>query len=96
MSLYVEDMKFKLFLKTNDLHAAKIWTQKSKKKRFIKLFTNVQYTSPWLHGTHRNGIHFLPISNKYIGIMVFKASVIRVFRASTDIGSVRTETKTFA
>ena len=28
-------------------------------KRFIKLFTNVQYASPWLRGTHRNGIPFL-------------------------------------
>ena len=28
-------------------------------KRFITLFTNVQYASPWLHGTHQNGIPFL-------------------------------------
>ena len=32
--------------------------QKSK-KHFIKLFTNVQYASPWLHSTHQNGIPFL-------------------------------------
>jgi len=28
-------------------------------KRFIKLFTNIQYASNWLHGTHQNGIPFL-------------------------------------
>ena len=28
-------------------------------KRFVKLFSNIQYASLWLHGTHRNGISFL-------------------------------------
>ena len=30
-----------------------------RKKGFIKLFTNVQHASPWLHGTHQNSIPFL-------------------------------------
>ena len=49
------------FLKTNDLKFTqqKFKLKNQRNKRFIKLFTNVQYISPWLHGTHRNGIPFL-------------------------------------
>ena len=49
------------FLKTNDLKFTqqKFELKNQRNKRFIILFTNVQYTSPWLHGTHRNGIPFL-------------------------------------
>ena len=56
-------MKTKLFflLKTNVLKFTqqKFERKNQRNKRFIKLFTNVQYASPWLHGTHRNGIPFL-------------------------------------
>ena len=51
-------MKTKLFLlKTNVLKFTeqKFERKNQRNKRFIKLFTNVQYASPWLHGTHRNG-----------------------------------------
>ena len=51
------------FLKTNGLKFTqqKFELKNQRNKRFIKLFTNIQYTdtSPWLHGTHRNGILFL-------------------------------------
>ena len=50
-----------IFLKTSDLKFTqpKFELKNQRNKRFIKLFTNVQYTSPWLHGTHRNCIPFL-------------------------------------
>ena len=46
------------FLKTNDLTFTqqKFELKNQRNERFIKLFTNVQYSSPWLHGTHRKGI----------------------------------------
>ena len=49
------------FLKTNNLKYTqhKFELKNQRNKRSIELFTNVQYTSPWLHGTHRNGIPFL-------------------------------------
>ena len=64
----------KLFLlKTNVL---KFTQQKFKhkiqrNKRFNKFFTNVQYASPWLHGTHRNGIPFLILAqtSRYVGLV---------------------------
>ena len=61
ISITVKDMKTKLFLKTNDLKFTqqKFELKNQRNKCFIKLFSNVQYTSPWLHGTHRNGIPFL-------------------------------------
>ena len=49
-------------LKTNVLKFTqqKFESKNQRNKRFVKLFTNVQYASPWLHaGTHRNGIPFL-------------------------------------
>ena len=55
-------MKTKLFfIKTSDLKFTqqKFELKNQRNKRFIKLFTNVQYASPWLHGTHQNGIPFL-------------------------------------
>ena len=54
-----EDMKTKL--KTSDFKFAqqKFELKNQRNKRFIKLFTNVQYASLWLHGTHRNDILFL-------------------------------------
>ena len=58
ISITVRDMKTKPFLlKTNVL---KFTEQNFERKNqtnkcFIKLFTNVQYASPWSHGTHRNG-----------------------------------------
>ena len=54
-------MKTKLFLlKTNvfKFTQQKLERKNQRNKRFIKLFTNVQYASPWLHGTHQNGIPF--------------------------------------
>ena len=62
ISITVGDMKTKLFLlKTNALKFTQqnFERKNQRNKRFIKLFTNVQYASPWLHGTHRNGIPFL-------------------------------------
>ena len=62
ISITVEDMKTKLFvLKINDLKFTqqKFELKNQRNKRFIKPFTNVQYTSSWLHGTHRNDILFL-------------------------------------
>ena len=55
-------MKTKHFLlKTNVLKFTqqKFEYKNQRNKRFIKRFTNVQYASSWLHGTHRNGIPFL-------------------------------------
>ena len=48
-------------MKTNDFKFTQqtFELKNQRNKRFIKLFTNVQYTSPWLDGTHRNGIPFL-------------------------------------
>ena len=56
ISITVEDMKTKLFFKTYDLKFTqqKFELKSQRNKRFIKLFTNVSYTSPWLHGTHGN------------------------------------------
>ena len=62
ISITVRDMKIKLFLlKTNVLKFTqqKFERKNQRNKRFIKLFTNVQYASPWLHGTHRNCIPFI-------------------------------------
>ena len=61
VSITVGDMKTKLFLlKTNLKFTQQKFERKNQRnKRFIKLFTNVQYASPWLHNTHRNGIPFL-------------------------------------
>ena len=62
ISRTVEDIKTKFFfLKAIDLKFTqqKFELKIQRNKRFIKLFTNVQYTSPCLHGTHRNGIPFL-------------------------------------
>ena len=50
-------IKTKLFLlKTNGLKFTrqKFEHKNQRNKRFIKLFTNVQYASPWLHGTHQS------------------------------------------
>ena len=57
----VEDIITNFFLKTNDLKFTqqKFELKNQRNKRFVKLFKNVHYTSPWLHGTHRNGIPFL-------------------------------------
>ena len=55
-------MKIKFFLlKTNILKFTqqKFERKNQRNKCFIKLFTNVQYANPWLHGTHRNCIPFL-------------------------------------
>ena len=55
ISITVKDMKTKLFLlKTNVLKSTqkKFERKYQRNKRFIKLFTNVQYASPWLHSTH--------------------------------------------
>ena len=62
VSITVGDMKTKLFLlKINVLKFTqqKFERKNQRNKRFIKLFTNVQYATPWLHGTHRNCISFL-------------------------------------
>ena len=62
ISITVGDMKTKLFLlKTNvfKFTQQKFERKNQRNKRFIKLLRNVQYASPWLHGTHRNGILFL-------------------------------------
>ena len=62
ISITVGDMKTKLFLlKTNVLKfmQQKFECKNQTNKCFIKLFTNVQYASPWLHSTHRNSIPFL-------------------------------------
>ena len=62
ISITVGDIKTKLFLlKTNVLKFTlqNFKRKNQRNKRFIKLFTNVQYASPWLHGTHRNGVPFL-------------------------------------
>ena len=62
ISITLQDMKTKhFFLKTNDFKFTqqKFELKNQRNKRFIKLFTNVRYTSPWLHGTHRNGTSFL-------------------------------------
>ena len=61
ISITVKDMKTKLFLlKTNVLNFTqqKFESKNQRNKHFIKLFTNVQYASPWLHSTHQNGILF--------------------------------------
>ena len=56
-------------------------------KRFIKFFTNVQNASPWLHGTHRNGIPFLAeLEQAHQDRWLSRPQVIRVFRSSTDVG----------
>ena len=58
ISITVRDMKTKLFLlKTNVLKFTEqnFERKNQRNKCFIKLFTNVQYASPWSHGTHRNG-----------------------------------------
>ena len=84
MSLY--DMKTKLFLlKTNVLKFTqqKFERKSQRNKRFIKLFINVQFASPCLHGTHRNGCQ---TRTSISALMVIKASVIRVFRTFTDVG----------
>ena len=50
-------MKTKLFLlKTNVLKLTqqKFERKNQRNKRFIKLFTNVQYANLWLHGTHES------------------------------------------
>ena len=57
ISITVGDMKNKLFLlKTNVLKfkQQKFDRKNQRNKRFIKLFTNVQYASPWLRGTHES------------------------------------------
>ena len=41
------------------LRSKKFERKNQRNKRFIKLFTNVQYASSCLHGTHRNGFPFL-------------------------------------
>jgi len=49
------------FIKTSDLKFTqqKLELKNQTNKRFIKLFTNVEYANPWLHGTHQNGFPFL-------------------------------------
>ena len=44
------------FLKTNDLKfmQQEFELKNQRNKRFIKVFANVQYMSPWLHSTHQN------------------------------------------
>ena len=61
ISITVEDMKTNFFfLKINDLkfRQQKFELKNQRNKRFNKFFTNVRYTSSWLHGTHRSGIPF--------------------------------------
>ena len=55
ISITVGDMKTKLFLLKTDVFKflqQKFECRNQRNKHFIKLFTNVQYVSPWLHGTH--------------------------------------------
>ena len=61
ISITVGDIITKIFLlKTNVLKFTQHFERKiQRNKRFIKLFTNVQYASPWLHVTHQNDISFL-------------------------------------
>ena len=61
ISKRVGDTKTKLLLKTNvlKLMQQKFECKNQRNKGFIKLLTNVQYASLWLHGTHQNGISFL-------------------------------------
>ena len=62
ISVSVGDIKTKFFLlKTKVLKFTqqKFERKNQRNKRSIKLFTNVQYASPWLHGTYRNDIPFL-------------------------------------
>ena len=57
ISITVGEIKTKLFsLKTNVLKFTqqKFERKNQRNKRFIKLFTNGQYASPWLHGTHQS------------------------------------------
>ena len=65
-------MKTKLFLlKTNVLKFTqqKFECKNQKNKRFIKLFTNVQYARALGYAAHIEIIfHFFPNSNKHIGI----------------------------
>ena len=65
-------MKTKLFLlKTNVLKFTqqKFERKNQRNKHFNKIFTNVQYASPWIHGTHQKTVfQFLPNSNNHIGI----------------------------
>ena len=61
-------MKTKLFfLKTNVLKfkQQKFEHKNQRNKCFIKLLTNVQYASPWLHSTHQNGIPFAELKQAY-------------------------------
>ena len=53
ISIAVRDIKTKPFLlKTNFLKFTqqKFERKNQRNKRFIKLFTNLQYARPWLHG----------------------------------------------
>ena len=61
ISITFGDIKTKLFFRK--INVLKFTQQNLKPKikeiKIIKLFTNVQYASLWLHGTHRNDILFL-------------------------------------